>query len=413
MSFSEDVPPRSAGKRSLLMTHTGGQGTGAQLYRRLLPGHDRLFARLYVKFDQDCAPLHHFGSGLGGYNPSTPWPQGGAGERPAGDKRFLVDIEPFGASWRWDYYVYWCEMRGSPPRGQTWGNSFIRDPKLEVARGRWICVETMIQMNDMGESNGELALWIDGKRVSHLGKGFPKGKWVFDKFTPGEGGEGVRWNDATGDREVFSVPPGGEPEEVDEYLKDRAAKGFTVIQAYENHPTGANQPRIDAHKVRTQAYAAMLAGAAGHGYGALDLFYFYGDADGPFPKNGFQHWRVALAYEGSRQVGLMRRLFEERPWHKLVPDQSAIASDQGEGAQRLIAARAGDGSFVIAYTPLGRPLSTRMDKVTGAKVAARWYDPRDGSWSDIGEFANTGAREFTAPSQGPASDWVLVLDARQ
>ena len=39
----------------------------------------------------------------------------------------------------------------------------------------------------------------------------------------------------------------------------------------------------------------MLAGAAEHGYGAMDLFYFYKDADGPFPKNGFQHWRHLTA----------------------------------------------------------------------------------------------------------------------
>ena len=129
--------------------------------------------------------------------------------------------------------------------------------------------------------------------------------------------------------------------------------------AYENHPTGANKPRIDAHKVRSQAYSAMLAGAAGHGYGSLDLFWFYKDADGPFPKDGFQHWRKAIAYEGSRQVGLMRRLFEQRPWHKMVPDQSAIALEQGQGTQRLVTARAKDGSFVIAY------LAVRLQEVSG------------------------------------------------
>jgi hypothetical protein len=181
--------------------------------------------------------------------------------------------------------------------------------------------------------------------------------------------------------------------------------------AYENHPTGANQPRVDAHKVRTQAYAAMLAGAAGHGYGSLDLFYFYKDADGPFPKNGFQHWRTAVAYEGSRQVGLMRRLFEQRPWHKLAPDQSVLASAPGAGPYRLVAARAQDGRFVIAYTPRGQLLSIQMNKLAGAKVKARWYDPRDGSWREIGEFANTGVREFPAPSQGPTNDWALVLDS--
>ena len=46
---------------------------------------------------------------------------------------------------------------------------------------------------------------------------------------------------------------------------------------------------------------------------------------------GFQPWRKALAYEGSSQVGLMRRLFELRPWHKMVPDQSVLASGAGDG----------------------------------------------------------------------------------
>ena len=120
-----------------------------------------------------------------------------AGNRPRGDKSFWTGIEPFGKDWTWDYYTYWCEMRGSPPRGQTWGNSFIRDDQLKVERGRWICVEVMVKMNDVGDTNGEMALWIDGKPVSHLGKGFPKGKWVFDKFLPGQGGDSVRWNDKT------------------------------------------------------------------------------------------------------------------------------------------------------------------------------------------------------------------------
>lgn len=50
---------------------------------------------------------------------------------------------------------------------------------MKVEKDRWICVELMIKMNDpVDEHNGELALWIDGKLISYLGKGFPKGKWV-------------------------------------------------------------------------------------------------------------------------------------------------------------------------------------------------------------------------------------------
>jgi hypothetical protein len=196
-----------------------------------------------------------------------------------------------------------------------------------------------------------------------------------------------------------------------DYALTPAKPTVDMEPAYENHPTGANKPRVDSHKVRTQAYSAMLAGAAGHAYGSLDLFWFYKDADGPFPKNGFQHWRKAMAYEGSRQVGLMRRLFEQRPWHRMVPDQSAIASDQGQGMQRIIAARAEDGNFVIAYTPVGQAVSIHMSKLNGSQVKAQWYDPRGGTWKAIGQYSNKGTQEFVAPSRGEQEDWVLVLDA--
>lgn len=214
MSFAADVPSGSAGKQSLLMDRQSGPG--GSLYRRLKNkqggfGYDRVFARYYVKFAEDSGELHHFGPCLGGNLPATPWPSVKAGVRTDGAKSFWSGIEPFGKSWRWDFYTYWCEMRGSPPRGQTWGNSFIRDPKLTVERGRWICIEQMIRMNDVGDSNGEQALWIDGRLIAHLGKGFPRGRWTFDKFEPGQGGEGVRWNEARGDREAFAVPEGGAP----------------------------------------------------------------------------------------------------------------------------------------------------------------------------------------------------------
>ena len=211
MSLATDVPAGSGGGHSLLMTHIGGQGDGGHLYRRLPKGHERVFARFYVKFDPDCAPVHHFGTCIGGNQPSTPWPSVKAGQPTDGARSFWTGIEPFGKSWRWDFYTYWSEMRGSPPRGQTWGNSFVHDREFKVARGRWICVEVMVKMNDVGDSNGEMALWIDGQLIRHLGKSFPKGKWVFDKFLPGEGGDSVRWNKSKGDRENFNTPAGGAP----------------------------------------------------------------------------------------------------------------------------------------------------------------------------------------------------------
>ena len=214
MSFSTDVPAGSAGKQSLIMERT--RGSGVHLYRRVKNanggvGYDRVVARYYVEFDPQCGEIHHFGTTLGGNNPATPWPSVKAGFPTDGAKSFWVGIEPFGKSWTWDYYTYWCEMRGSPPRGQTWGNSFIRDRSLKIEKGKWICVEQMIQMNDVGKSNGEQALWIDGKLVSHLGEGFPRGLWAYDKFTPGKGGDGIRWSREKNGPERFKVPEGGAP----------------------------------------------------------------------------------------------------------------------------------------------------------------------------------------------------------
>lgn len=211
MSLADDAPTGSRGQRSLLISQLAEHGTGADLYRRLDDGYDQVFVRMYVKFAEDCEPLHHFGTCAGGNRPSTAWPSVKAGQPTNGDKAFWVGIEPFGAKWQWDYYTYWCEMRGSPPKGQTWGNSFIHDSDLRIKRGEWTCIEFMIKMNDVGQHNGELALWIDGRSVSHLGEGFPRGKWTFDKFMPGQSGEGVRWNSQKNDREYFQTREGGDP----------------------------------------------------------------------------------------------------------------------------------------------------------------------------------------------------------
>ena len=211
MSLSSDVPPGSPGRQSLLMSQRAEAGTGGDLYTRLGKGHRKVHARMYVKFAEDCEPVHHFGTCLGGNRPSTAWPSVKAGQPTQGDRSFWVGIEPFGKAWTWDYYTYWCDMRGSPPRGQTWGNSFIHDDDLKVRRGEWTCIEVMVQMNDVGKPNGELALWIDGRPVSHLGAGFPRGKWVFDKFYPGQEGQAVRWDAARGDRVNFTTAAGGDP----------------------------------------------------------------------------------------------------------------------------------------------------------------------------------------------------------
>lgn len=196
---------------------------------------------------------------------------------------------------------------------------------------------------------------------------------------------------------------------------------------YENHPdsvwvsghVGTPGKRMDAHQEREAAYWNMLAGAAGHGYGNNNIWQLWDpdrmpapdDRSFPFTRlRGTTHWRKAMDMEGAYDMGLVRKLFELRPWYKLVPDQSLIAMGQGKGEDHIQAARADDGSFILAYLPFGNRVGIHMDKLSGSTIKAQWYDPREGTWIRIGQYTNSGIREFVPPSNGDQNDWVLVLE---
>jgi len=195
ISLSRDVPVRSGGMRSLQMTALGGMNTGGHLYKRLPVGFEKLYLRYYIKYAAKGS-YHHTGGYLGGYHPPRDSPQGAAGYQPRGDDRFSVGAEPVTSSLRFDLYTYWMGMRGDP-NGEFWGNDFVQDAQLTAPRGRWMCVEVMLKLNSpVSSRNGELALWIDGRPVIHLGEGFPLGEWIVDSFhrTPrGQPFEGFQW----------------------------------------------------------------------------------------------------------------------------------------------------------------------------------------------------------------------------
>jgi len=198
LSFVADVPPGSAASSSLLMTAVGGARSGAHLYKNLAADgraqDDTVYLRYYVKYRSPFTP-HHNGVWMGGANPPLDWPNPQAGTRPAGDDRFIVATEPVTSTMRLDNYVYWKDMHGDP-NGNYWGNDFLQDAGLRAPLDTWMCVETMVKLNDpVATSNGELAFWIDGAKKNHLGPGFPRGSWIWDSFHPGNGSAfpGFQW----------------------------------------------------------------------------------------------------------------------------------------------------------------------------------------------------------------------------
>jgi hypothetical protein len=183
--------------------------------------------------------------------------------------------------------------------------------------------------------------------------------------------------------------------------------------SYEGIPQGlhdSKEPYWTDADARRYAWWSVFAGAFGHTYGDNAVMQFYRPGVDQPAYGAREPWTTALHDPGSGQMQFLKNLILSRPYFERVPDQTLIAAPNGTGHGRAIATRGASYAFVYTYT--GQPLRVRMGVISGAKVTAWWYSPRDGTRKDIGEFANTGERTFTPPGRpAEGNDWVLVLDA--
>jgi hypothetical protein len=152
-------------------------------------------------------------------------------------------------------------------------------------------------------------------------------------------------------------------------------------------------------QIRRQAYWAILSGATGQFMGNRPIWLF--DLG----------WETALNSVGAQDMERLYLLFSSHPWYKLVPDEKheVVVDGLGEfnGMDYLTAARASDGSTVMAYMPTSRTITVQMSSVSGTEAVAWWFNPRTAQVSEAGRSPTSGKKEFTPPSGG---DWVLVLD---
>lgn len=178
---------------------------------------------------------------------------------------------------------------------------------------------------------------------------------------------------------------------------------------YEDHPVAFRAKELgyssDAH-VRMYAYADTFSGACGHTYGNHAVWQMYAPARTPI--NGpLMYWNQAILRPGAGEMQYLRALLESRPYLSRVPDQTIVV-DPLEGADHITATR-GEG-YLLIYSAQGRKFTVRPGKVSGGRLRGWWYNPRSGSAMEIGEFELLSEREFTPPSEGFGSDWVLVVD---
>ncbi|MCC6395351.1 MAG: DUF4038 domain-containing protein [Bryobacterales bacterium] len=159
------------------------------------------------------------------------------------------------------------------------------------------------------------------------------------------------------------------------------------------------------HDVRRAAYWSLLvAPPAGVSYGAHGVWSWELKPHVPMahPDTGMApSWREAMNLPGSTQMKYLVKLFTSLEWWRLRPAPNQILDQPGQTdpARFVPLAVADDGSFSLAYLPVGVTVKIKS-KLSGR---ARWFNPRNGEWSGERTFSH-GTTEFAAPD---SSDWVL------
>jgi hypothetical protein len=163
--------------------------------------------------------------------------------------------------------------------------------------------------------------------------------------------------------------------------------------------------------MREQVWAAVLNGGSGFGIlGSPDCI------DDPMKWMG--------KTPGVEQAQHCATFFTSRRWYDLIPDwphvflTSQSGTPEKDDYNYVSAAVTSDGSLAICYYPgrsgSGFRLTVNLSKMGGGtgNSRVRWYDPTDGSYKTIGQFANSGSHTFTTPDSNSkrATDWVLVFE---
>ncbi|KAK7703342.1 hypothetical protein SLS57_010991 [Botryosphaeria dothidea] len=220
-------------------------------------------------------------------------------------------------------------------------------------------------------------------------------------------------------------------------LAMRAAFPGPVVDL-ENHYEGAHvgfntsRPLWNASHVRHGFYSAVFSGACGFTYGAQAIWQMYApkaqlarpdlwiEAQLDQPVN--ESWRDALGFEGARQSGYVRGLFEGVWGEGLEPERSFIRSP-GNGTDvlsyegnRYVAGLAGEGRYWV-YTGYGDAFDLDLDALAEhfgtPSGRAQWYDPRQGAYRNVtgaAVFPLEGRKTFVPPSSGGVDhDWVLSV----
>lgn len=156
-----------SGTRGWRIAIPGGSSTGGRLRYNTKGSieYTKVHVRCYMKLPTNWAPVNgnnHVGFIIAGWG--TGQMPGGAGEAANGTNKFGIWMQPnrtLPTPNRWMLYAYHMGNSGD------FGDESIQTPVGFHAPvlGQWQCLEAMVQVNTVGQSNGLLRAWVDGVEV--------------------------------------------------------------------------------------------------------------------------------------------------------------------------------------------------------------------------------------------------------
>lgn len=152
-------------------------------------------------------------------------------------------------------------------------------------------------------------------------------------------------------------------------------------------------------------WSFMLSGAAGHTYGAAGIWQASVEGDpGIDPVYDWTTWQEAMAYPGSTQLGIGKKLLEQYPWSRFEV--------RPEWAEAGCFAAGIPGEVRFIYQPRRGIYDWKGTLVKnlepGVRYRAFYFDPATGRRFDQGIVESTTGEYRTNRLPSP-QDWVLVM----
>ena len=167
-----------------------------------------------------------------------------------------------------------------------------------------------------------------------------------------------------------------------------------------------------AYLQRYQFWALMLAGAAGHTYGAAGIWHMATpEAHGNWGGWGGQPydlttWNEGMKFPGSAQLGHGKALLETLPWQQFEEHPEWVGKD-------LFAAGI-PGKIRVIYQPnrgVYKWNGIAVNNIEPGTYSAFYFDPVSGRRYDLGVHTLSGT--WQSPNVPSPQDWVLVMQAQE